>query len=236
MQSSRAMNWKTPLKKVIGPAGLKLVRRAIARRYSGDENRAWWSTRDANENGLLDWYWSTKDEPSRRAVADAIAALPDVESVLDIGSYSGAGLASIAKARPVQLFGVDLSASAVDFARQHLTSEGLAADIRIASADALPFADKSIDLTVTSVALVCIGTETIDKVLAEMLRVTRRWLVLAEPWHEGKDRPDPYPNTTYWLRDYRQRLSPAADLAEIYNVPPEKRIGHLDSISVYRVW
>lgn len=121
-------------------------------------------------------------------------------------------------------------------ARRRLAAEGQTAELVLASADALPFADKSVDIALTSVMLVCVGPEAIDASLDEILRVTRRWLVLCEPWSERKgEHPDRHSETTYWIRNCRERLEGRAELASVRHLPPEHRIGHLDSIAVFRL-
>ena len=69
------------------------------------------------------------------------------------------------------LIGVDLTPPAVDFTRQHLTSIGLDSDVRVADAEALPFADDSFDL-VYSWGVLHHSPDT-PQAVREVLRVLR---------------------------------------------------------------
>jgi SAM-dependent methyltransferase len=65
--------------------------------------------------------------------------------VLEIGVGLGTDFTRFARAG-ANLRGVDLTQAAVDLVRRRLDLEGLAADVRRADAEALPFADESLDL------------------------------------------------------------------------------------------
>ena len=65
--------------------------------------------------------------------------------VLDVGCGAGTDLARFAKGGAV-VSGVDLSSSAIALARQNFAQQGLAADLREADGEHLPFADASFDL------------------------------------------------------------------------------------------
>lgn len=65
--------------------------------------------------------------------------------VLDVGCGAGTDLVRFARAGAT-VTGVDISAAAVDLARQNFAQQGLAADIREADGEHLPFPDGSFDL------------------------------------------------------------------------------------------
>jgi SAM-dependent methyltransferase len=66
------------------------------------------------------------------------------QSVLEVGCGAGVDLARFAKGGAT-VTGVDLSPSAIDLARTNLAQQGLAADLRVADAEQLPFADATFD-------------------------------------------------------------------------------------------
>jgi ubiquinone/menaquinone biosynthesis C-methylase UbiE len=67
------------------------------------------------------------------------------QSVLEVGCGAGVDLARFAKGGAT-VTGVDLSSSAIDLARANLAQQGLTADLRVADAEQLPFADATFDL------------------------------------------------------------------------------------------
>jgi len=230
------MLFKAAIKQVIGPRLTHLVRQARMPRFDTVHAKQWWRSRDLADPGLIEFYWQSRHAPARRAIAEAVNTL-DGHSLLEIGCHAGANLWAIGKARSFdRLAGTDLSPNVLAEARRRLAAESQPAELVLAPADALPFADKSFDIALTSVMLVCVGPEAIDASVAEILRVTRRWLVLCEPWSERRRAyPDRHPQTTYWIRNYRTLLDGRADLTSLRHLPPEHRIGHLDSIAVFRL-
>lgn len=73
-------------------------------------------------------------------------AIVQYERVLEIGCGAGAVLGVLGTAFPAAWYsGVDISPEQIAFARSHLAELDVAADLRVASAQALPFADSSFD-------------------------------------------------------------------------------------------
>jgi SAM-dependent methyltransferase len=66
--------------------------------------------------------------------------------VLEVGVGMGADHLELAKARPRSLSGVDLTERAIEFTQNRLSLKGFQSDLRVADAEALPFADGSFDL------------------------------------------------------------------------------------------
>lgn len=230
------MTLRSIVKRLIGPALTRRIRQARMPRFDGGAARQWWRVRDQTDPGLLDFYWQSRTAPARRAIADAVSGL-DGNSLIEVGCHTGPNLWAVAQAKPfARLAGTDMSPTVIAEARRRLDAANVAAELNVAAAGALPFADKSFDICLTSVTLVCIGSDAIDASLNEILRVTRQWLVLCEPWSDGAaDRPDYHPETTYWIRNYRDRLKGRAEFVSVRHLPPEHRIGHLDSISIFRL-
>jgi SAM-dependent methyltransferase len=67
------------------------------------------------------------------------------KKVLDVGCGAGTDLVRFAKGGAL-VSGVDLSSSAIALAKQNFAHQGLAADLREADGEALPFEDDSFDL------------------------------------------------------------------------------------------
>jgi len=66
------------------------------------------------------------------------------KAVLEVGCGAAVDLARFAKGGAV-CTGVDLASSAIDLARANFAQQGLAADLRVANGEALPFPDNSFD-------------------------------------------------------------------------------------------
>jgi ubiquinone/menaquinone biosynthesis C-methylase UbiE len=87
-----------------------------------------------------------------RRIADDIAdAAPDGGDVLDVGTGPGVLLVEVARRRAdLRLTGVDLSADMAATAQRNLAESGDRATARVGDVAALPFADDSFDLVVSS--------------------------------------------------------------------------------------
>lgn len=206
--------------------------------YSGAHSRNWWATRDAAGQSSAQSFWEGRGHPARAMIAAAVAAVPG-SSLLEIGVHAGPTTWAICqKKKFARIAGTELSETILSFTRKTLP-DALGQDVELvqASADNLPFSDKAFDVTVTNLVLVCIGPDEIDKSLSEIIRVTKGHIVLGEPKAASapSDGKDLYPNTTYWIRNYADRLRGKADLISAISVPAEIRLGHLDEIAVFRV-
>lgn len=93
--------------------------------------------------------------------------------------------------------GVDLSRSQLLEARRH--AESLRSSLVEASAEALPFPDKSFDLVLAVEVLMHVPPERIDSVMKELRRVARKYVVHLD-WFEGYLRG--YHTGWCWVHDY----------------------------------
>ncbi len=69
--------------------------------------------------------------------------------------------------------GVEVSPSAVAFARERFARDGLRGDLRVGSFTELPFEDESFDLVIDRGALTCVGREAQKRAIGEIRRVLR---------------------------------------------------------------
>lgn len=108
-----------------------------------------------------------------------------------------------------------------------------------AAADNLPFGDSDFDIVLVCAVLLCVGPDDISKSLDEIMRVTKRWLVLCEPFKDDPRHaselgdPEFYPNTTYWLRNYAGLLEGRAKLVSIRALERIHQLGHLRNVLVF---
>lgn len=106
------------------------------------------------------------------------------QTLLDAGVGEATTLAPVVQAmrrRPPSIWGVDLSLSRLLFARQHLSRHGIAGvQLFTGSLDNLPMSTGSMDVVLT-VHAVEPNRGREKQILSELLRVTRRYLVMIEP-------------------------------------------------------
>lgn len=96
-----------------------------------------------------------------------------LSSVLDVGTGTGLFAESFSK-QGITVAGVDASAEMVEAARKHLPN----ADLRVATAEKLPFDDNSFDLVF--LGLVFHETDDPGKAISEALRIARRRVGILE--------------------------------------------------------
>lgn len=128
--------------------------------------------RYASGSRLYDWHTRVFHE---RLLAHVRTAAP--ASVLDVGCGEGFVAARIGERMPgVAITGIDESAGAVAFARDHFGTHGT---YEVGSVYALPYADRQFDLVLCSEVL-----EHLDRpeaALAEVARVARQHVLLSVP-------------------------------------------------------
>jgi SAM-dependent methyltransferase len=134
------------------------------------------------------------DDPAARELKEKLgrqlgALLDDLRprSVLEAGTGEGTSLAAILKymsTRPARVLGFDLSLSRLLFARKYLADNGWPkADLFTGDLERIPLVSASVDIVVT-VHAVEPNRGREEKILLELLRVARRFLVMVEPSYE----------------------------------------------------
>lgn len=89
--------------------------------------------------------------------------------VLEIGCSSGGNLAALAQQRSIEGYGIDPSREAVEAGSKRFPG----IDLRIGTADNLPFADSSLDLVWFGFCLYLVDRALLQRVVAEADRVLR---------------------------------------------------------------
>jgi hypothetical protein len=218
---------------------------APARAIDGEFSRQFWATREVDNPEWVDGYWASRTKPLRQMTACTVAAL-DGSRLLEVGAHCGVNLWAIGQKRPFEwLVGVDISAHVVERGQRLLDANlSVPHALHLAGGEDLPFPDHSFDIVLSAGTLVCIGPERIERTLREMLRVARRYIVLVEPIDESEEtasaagREDPYPNTTYWIRNYRlmiESMAPGSCRRSLQRVDSSVAQGHLNSIEVIEI-
>lgn len=210
-------------------------------RFDGEHSKQWWRTRDEQQSSA-EGFWNQREHPARTAIGEEIAKL-DGSSLLEVGCHAGPNLWAVTQRKLFdRVAGTEISPTILSYAKDTLPHRlGRSVDLREAYCDDLPFADGEFDITLLSVTLCCIGPEEILQSLDEVLRVTRRWIVIAEPFDDDPDHgtplglPDNYPNTTYWIRNYAALLKGRASLASVRHLEAQHQMGHIRSVMVFQI-
>jgi len=148
------------------------------------QHKDWWKKRK------IDWktsYLDTQDHPHRQLLMWVLKSLegnpqrPNWVSVWEIGCGPGANLVKIVKTFPNKAVGgSDINEDAIELAKKTFVQN---LPFRVESSENLLMSDKSVDLILSDASLIYIGPTKIKKVLEEMKRVSRNFVVLCE-FHE----------------------------------------------------
>ena len=162
---------------------------------------------------IAEGYWENRDHPSKHFLAERIAALAPVNSILEVGCASGPNLYLLAKRFPqAQVVGIDINQEAVEYGNTKFVQEGISnVKLTAGRADTLEvFPDGAFDIVFTNALLVYIGPDKIKEVIKGMLRISQRALVLMELHSFQANTKDPYGFGFYrygnWVRDYSALL------------------------------
>lgn len=142
--------------------------------------------------------------PHRKLLVDEISKFFPFESVLELGSASGANLFLLSEKYPnVKFYGIDVSKKAIKEGQTFFTQKGLKNVILSTSSitDLKNFEDKSMDIVFSDAALIYIGKEKIDDILKEIVRVARRGIVLCEQHINGESFYD-----DKWIHNYKEAI------------------------------
>ncbi len=174
----------------------------------------WNDTRHLSEDD--EWvmgYWNSQSHSHRPFLIEKISAFYPFSSILEIGCNCGPNLYLIARRFPdIEIRGIDINPRVIQKGSELFASEGISnVKLSVGKADELEqFQDKSFDILFTDAVLIYIGPDKIKKVIQEMLRITRRALILVE-WHcfEPDRKGSPGLGVYYvgcWKRDYMALL------------------------------
>jgi SAM-dependent methyltransferase len=165
--------------------------------------------------------------PHRRLIVEHVSALAPWAGILEVGCGYGPNLYHLAQRFPhAVLRGIDINRHSVALGNARLQEAGLA-NVRLVAGradDLRQFAGGAFDIVLTNALLMYVGPDRIDRAVAEMLRVARRYLVLVEQHRQDDEsRGAGRFESGLWRRNYAvllQRLAPD-DRVEIRKVPVE---------------
>jgi len=168
---------------------------------------------DAQHTGEDDeWikgYWDSRNHRHRSFLLERIFRFSPISSILEIGCNCGPNLSLIAKKFPsTEVRGIDVNPMAIQKGNELLAQEGISnVKLSVGKASELAqFQDKSFDIVFTDAVLIYIGPDKIKEVVREMLRLTRRALILVERHCFEPQNGNPNGLGVYrygcWERDY----------------------------------
>lgn len=134
--------------------------------------------------------WTIGDYPAvaRRmfdvaAATVELAGIAEGQRVLDVATGDG-NVAVLAARRGADVVGVDLTPAQLDKARARCAAEGLAVDLQLGDAQALPFDDDGFDVVISVLGMIFAADH--QAALREMVRVgAPGGVVAAASWAEG---------------------------------------------------
>ncbi len=138
-------------------------------------------------------------------------------SVLEIGCGTGIDLRLFPET--FQIHGIDLNNNALDIAKQKLP----VADFKNGNITDLPFEDSSIDFVFTHQLLNYLDDDTVEKGVAEMYRVAKRYVMNCEKFEETEKQIDEnhkFRNMQKKWLNYNVRIVSNVDMHE--DIDPDK--------------
>ena len=125
-------------------------------------------------NKYADENESRYNEEFSKYVKDLASSLPGVQSILEIGCGTGIDLRLFADS--FQLNGIDLNERALNIAKEKLPN----GNFQKGSITELPLEDSSIDFVFTHGLMNYLDDDVLEKGIAEMFRVSKRWIMHCE--------------------------------------------------------
>lgn len=183
---------------------LRKIKRIMIRILGSKTDEFYWRFRHIFEKSWARTYISHKsiEDPHRKFLLERIASHSPFGNILEIGCAAGPNLYLIAKKFPeTKLYGIDISKKAIKIGQDFFKKENIQnVLLNSGKADDLKkFKDKSIDLVFTDAVLIYFGPDRINSVIQEMIRITRKGLILVELHHD-------LPVSVYkdnWIHNYR---------------------------------
>lgn len=117
----------------------------------------------------------------RQTFWNDILAPYQIETVLEIGCNAGANLRCLTQCiGPENIYGIDINTYALANVRQQLPQ----VNVLYSKARKLPFRDSWFDLTFTTGVLIHQPPETLEEVMSEIVRCSRRYVLCGEYYAE----------------------------------------------------
>ena len=169
-------------------------------------NETFWN-KYADENELR------YNEEFSKYVSDLANSLPGVQNVLEIGCGTGIDLRLFSDS--FQLFGIDLNEHALKIAKEKLSS----VNFQKGDITKLPFEDSTMDFVFTHGLMNYLEDDILEKGIAEMFRVSKKWIMHCEKYEKTEKQIDEnhkFRNMGEKWLDYKIKFVSDVDLHEDY--------------------
>lgn len=164
-----------------------------------DDKRRDWG--EKGENWIEDYKLSI-NHPHRQLILQALDKFGTFAGLLEVGCGVGANLKLIQDKYPeTQMAGVDVNDNCIEEAKKFVPK----AILKVGEATSLPFDDKSFDCILFDAVLIYINPSEISKVISEIDRVVRKFIVLCE-WFD-EDSTEGIIKDFHWCRNYEKILN-----------------------------
>lgn len=183
--------------------GTRVKERQWATRHlrKGERRRDDWGK---GSNDGIKGYRDSRNHLHRPFLIEAISKF-NPSSILEIGCNCGPNLYLLAKKFPdAEIIGIDINPVAVQKGNEWFAQEGIS-NIKLleSKADELEqFHDKSFDVVFTWAVLILVRLDKIKEVMKEMIRITRKRLIILEMYGKDKNKGLGFYHGIYWKRDY----------------------------------
>ena len=146
-------------------------------------------------------------------IKDLASSLPGTQSILEIGCGTGIDLRLFVE--PFQVHGIDLNEHALDIAKEKLPN----GNFQNGDITKLPFEDSSIDFVFTHGLMNYLEDDILEKGVAEMFRVSKKWIMHCEKYEKTEKQIDEnhkFRNMGEKWIDYKIKFVSDVDLHEDY--------------------
>ena len=154
------------------------------------------------------------NDAHRRPLTDKISSFAPFESILEFGCASGPNLYLLSQEfTNAQMHGIDISAKAIQEGKKYFKDKNIG-NVCLTAANEKSlndFKDKSMDMVFTDAVLIYFGTDKIEDVIRQLLRIARKGIVLLELHHDGKQ--SIYKDN--WIHNYRNIFEQFVDKKRI---------------------
>jgi len=173
-----------------------------------------WGT---NKNDWIMSYWDSRFHPHRMHLIKEILKYSP-ESVLEIGCNCGPNLYLLSKEAPNSLlYGLDINEAAINIGNE-LIKQNSISNVQLfwGKADKLfTFRENEFNIVFTDAVLIYIGADKIRDVILQLLRITRKAIILFE-WHDPNCSGGAYGVfDRHWVRDYIRLFEELAPKSKI---------------------
>ncbi len=198
---------------------LRKIKRILDSKFGTRVDENYWKIRyffnKKNDFGM------SLNHPHRKLIIDSISNNQPFEKVLELGCGFGPNLFLLSKKFPeTHFYGIDISNRAINAAKKEFRKNKINnVDFICTGIDNLKeFEDKSVDISFSDAAMMYLGPDKITEAVKEIVRVTKKNIILCEQHIEGEGFYD-----DKWVHNYKKIFEDFVSLEniKIIKIPAE---------------